>query len=1448
MWQLVTLAALLALMLGFDGLSDDVSRIQTGLDPKSLAATGFIILAAFTVGELSRRVRLPALIGYLGAGLAFGPSFAELMGLTDFGQLFSRRVIEDLKLVNVLAVGVVGTMGGCEIHFNELRRSWRTILLIFALIALMVLPSSTLVMIGFSQLAPGLVPFFNELPMAQIVMGSVLVGVMAMGMSPAATIALLQETGGKGPFSSLVLGIVVVADMVLVALFLVALALTKLTLAPEGLSTEGVLDAIPHIAAEFGWAGVLGVATGLLFILYLRFVKREVMLFSLGLIFAATYAAQILHAETLLVFLAAGFIVQNFSRYGHDLLHAFEQISLPVFVVYFTTQAANLDLGAMTAYLPVALVLVLVRVATLTASVRWGARMAGTGERTQRHLWLCFFSQGGVDLVLAGMVAAAIPGWGPAIQTLITSTVIIYLFLGPPLFKLAIERMGESTSARERGLENLTAETAQTPGAAAPDRLPEPEIADAALSGRLWALRGELEALDLALVRGRIGQRAALLEESLGAVEAASAAMLAALAAAEAAEAAETRRELIFDARDAFTGAICATAPTWAQIEPGLVTVGDLQELMQALEGMEGFATEFDVVREERLFVHSFGDRRSLRLVKRGRQLRRRLFGPGERTIPLGRLWRYYVAMGVPIDLWRRSEVTASELWGGLGAHVRALTELAAALADGEPEARARAEAERAASGARLTELRAQFAKIADELGGGLSRSLASAFGEVLAAVAVAGTIELPAYRYRLSRRFDAALAAKSELLSRRDREAVVARGGRDYLLAWASARAFEGATVALFHELGSELRSRLLAPTFAGIERLRAVALAEPTTSVPVHLARVLRPALALASSGVARSEALLGDGHHARSVTVRLRQALEEVPAQLSPMAPMANGARSGRPPRVPLRQWFHLEVEVEASLLVSEASERLGALLRQEMVDLDRLRAIADYYIRAAHQGRSDGAGGLAEELRQGLLRLSRQIAELATSQERAVAEIIGELERAVAQRLTDALAPVIEGRYPALLRRVSERGQAGPGRQRFRGLRRAWEQVSARLRRLRPVGAEAIAELGALFAEGASPADLEHYARLVAAAGTIEERIPLLYRRLFGPAPDAAELLVERPLPSAALASAISRWQQGLSTCALIRGDRGAGKRTIVRRVVPSLEAGGADVIWLRLTSAVDDEASIAAGLGALAGVGSAETFEEIAERLASDERRRVIVVENGERLFKRSLSGSAEAGRFLAAMRRASPRVMWLVMVSQAGAALVDSVIDLSERFDAVIEVGPMSAEELSTMILARHRLSGYALDFAGVRRGPLERLIPALGARSRRDTAALRHLHALSGGNPRQALTFWLAAAQPQADPGRIVIGPLPRLRGSVLTGLSLHELLMLAALVQHGPLRPSLLAEVCERPVAALEASLVRLRGRGLLSSSASDPQARVIAAHLVHPITLELRQRNIV
>src|SRR5690606_38697705 len=179
-----------------------------------------------------------------------------------------------------------------------------------------------------------------------------------VGMSPSATLALLQEVRAHGRFTSLVLGVVVLSELVLVATFLLMLALAKLLISPEGLSLAGALEALPHIAAEFGWALLIGLIVGLVFILYLRFVRREVLLFSLATVFVTSFIASRVHAETLLAFLVAGFVVQNFSRHGHDLIEAFERIALPVFVIYFATQAAGLNLVSVTAYLPLTLILV----------------------------------------------------------------------------------------------------------------------------------------------------------------------------------------------------------------------------------------------------------------------------------------------------------------------------------------------------------------------------------------------------------------------------------------------------------------------------------------------------------------------------------------------------------------------------------------------------------------------------------------------------------------------------------------------------------------------------------------------------------------------------------------------------------------------------------------------------------------------------------------------------------------------------------------------------------------------------------------------------------------------------------------------------------------------------------------------------------------------------------
>ena len=78
-----------------------------------------------------------------------------------------------------------------------------------------------------------------------------------------------------------------------------------------GLSSAegGFLASLGHIA----WSIVVGGVIGALIHAYLRYVGAEILLFLVGLIYAATYLGHLRHLELALVFIVAGFVTANFS-------------------------------------------------------------------------------------------------------------------------------------------------------------------------------------------------------------------------------------------------------------------------------------------------------------------------------------------------------------------------------------------------------------------------------------------------------------------------------------------------------------------------------------------------------------------------------------------------------------------------------------------------------------------------------------------------------------------------------------------------------------------------------------------------------------------------------------------------------------------------------------------------------------------------------------------------------------------------------------------------------------------------------------------------------------------------------------------------------------------------------------------------------------------------------
>ena len=79
---------------------------------RALLTFGFLILAAYTIGELAARLRTPKIVGYLLAGVLVGPSVLDLV---------TAGVIRDLAPVSRLAIALIAFLAGAELDWGELR-------------------------------------------------------------------------------------------------------------------------------------------------------------------------------------------------------------------------------------------------------------------------------------------------------------------------------------------------------------------------------------------------------------------------------------------------------------------------------------------------------------------------------------------------------------------------------------------------------------------------------------------------------------------------------------------------------------------------------------------------------------------------------------------------------------------------------------------------------------------------------------------------------------------------------------------------------------------------------------------------------------------------------------------------------------------------------------------------------------------------------------------------------------------------------------------------------------------------------------------------------------------------------------------------------------------------------------------------------------------------------
>jgi hypothetical protein len=296
-------------------------------------------------------------------------------------------------------------------------------------------------------------PFLAALSTSAVVGIAILWGCIAISRSPSALLGILAQTRASGPLATHSLAFVMLSDIVVVVLFACGLIVARPLIDPSATLSMKELSELGH---ELLGSVTIGTTLGLLLALYLRLVGSQLLLVLLALGFGAWEVIRYLRFDSLLAFLVAGFVVQNLSKQGEKLLHAIETTSGVVFVVFFATAGAHLNLSLLARLGPVALALCACRALVSWGCARAAARFSEAPAPILNYGWTPLVSQAGLTLGLVVILERQFPAFGTGLRALGVATVAINEMVGPVLFKWGIDRAGESSEAPPTTRASLT--------------------------------------------------------------------------------------------------------------------------------------------------------------------------------------------------------------------------------------------------------------------------------------------------------------------------------------------------------------------------------------------------------------------------------------------------------------------------------------------------------------------------------------------------------------------------------------------------------------------------------------------------------------------------------------------------------------------------------------------------------------------------------------------------------------------------------------------------------------------------------------------------------------------------------------------------------------------------------------------------------------------------------
>lgn len=381
---------------------------------------GIALVVGILFGKLINKFKIPAVAGYILAGLLLGTS-----GL----NIIPSSMINTLSFLSDFALGIIAFNIGSELNISVIKKLGKSIFIIAICEAL-----------GAFVLVSGVTFLLTKDISTALILGAV-----SSATAPAATVMVLNEYNAKGVLTSTLLGVIAIDDAICLVIYSVAASIAKVFIKHEEITVYKVLV---HPFTEIIMSIIIGAILGIILTYLIKISKKdgELLPFVSGTIILLIGITTKFHLSPLLSAMALGITIANVSSNSRRAFSSIEIFSPPIITAFFILAGARLDTATLSHIGIIGVAYLVFRTIGKVVGASIGGNLSHAPKVVTKYIGFGLLSQVGVAIGLAITVSREFPGTelSSLVITILLSTTIITELIGPLATKNAIMKAQEA--------------------------------------------------------------------------------------------------------------------------------------------------------------------------------------------------------------------------------------------------------------------------------------------------------------------------------------------------------------------------------------------------------------------------------------------------------------------------------------------------------------------------------------------------------------------------------------------------------------------------------------------------------------------------------------------------------------------------------------------------------------------------------------------------------------------------------------------------------------------------------------------------------------------------------------------------------------------------------------------------------------------------------------------